>query len=276
MRRRILTLVATLPLVAGCALASGTDPSVPTGAPSDGLPTPGASASPTTARASDGTATGPSAGPASSPRPLPACRYRDEPVLGDPDRDWATLVLDTVSTLPQGWAPERLVGTRRVGLPGGFEVSRVMIDDLGALADAARDAGVPIAVQSAYRSYAYQVTTFQGWVARSSEREARQVSARPGHSEHQLGTAVDLRSAGDARPPWELDDFAETPTGAWLAEHAWEHGFVMSYPDGAHDETCYSYEPWHYRYVGRDVAAAVHESGLTPRRYLWETYWAQP
>lgn len=260
-------------LVGGCAFAAGADPSLPASTPIGELPTPDPSVIPAGTPAATEPAA--SSGPIATLQPLPACRYRDEPVLGDPDRDWATLVLDTVYTLPEDWAPDRLVGTRRAGLNGGYQVSRVILDDLTVLADAARDAGHPIAVQSGYRSYAYQVATFQGWVARSSEREARKVSARPGHSEHQLGTAVDLRSAGDATPPWELDDFATTPAGRWLAEHAWEYGFVMSYPKGAADETCYSYEPWYYRYVGRDVAAAITESGLTPRRYLWETYWAQ-
>jgi len=214
--------------------------------------------------------------PGASPRPLPDCEYLDEPALGDPARDWATLVLDTVFTLPEDFEPDRLVGTRRAGLNGGFQVSRVMLDDLTAMAAAAKDDDAALAVQSAYRSYAYQVRTFQGWVDQSSEQEARRVSARPGHSEHQLGTGVDLRSADDATPPWALDDFATTRAGAWLADHAWEHGFVMSYPKGKRGETCYAYEPWHYRYVGRDVAAAIHDSGLTPRRYLWETYWATP
>jgi D-alanyl-D-alanine carboxypeptidase len=209
-----------------------------------------------------------------TPLPLPTCEYRDVPVLGDPARDWATLVLDTVYTLPEDFAPARLVNTRRAGLNGGFRVSRVMLDDLTSMAEAARDDDAAFAVQSGYRSYAYQARTFQGWVDRSSEREARQVSARPGHSEHQLGTGLDLRSADDPTPPWELDDFAATTAGAWLAEHAWEHGFVMSYPRGKRGESCYAYEPWHYRYVGREVAAAIHDSGLTPRRYLWETYWA--
>ena len=98
------------------------------------------------------------------------------------------------------------------------------------------------------------------------------MSARPGHSEHQLGTALDFRSADDPTPPWQLDDFADTAAGGWLHDHAWEYGFVLSYPKGASAETCYAYEPWHYRYVGRDIAAAIHASGQTPRRYLWETY----
>lgn len=211
---------------------------------------------------------------AASPRPLPACQYLDEPVLGHPATDWATLVLDTVFTLPGDFEPARLVDTRRAGLNSGFKVSRVMLDDLTAMAKAGKDDGAALAVQSAYRSYAYQVRTFQGWVDQSSEEEARKVSARPGHSEHQLGTSLDFRSADDSSAPWSFEDWATTWTGAWLADHAWEHGFVMSYPRGERDETCYSYEPWHYRYVGRDIAAAIHDSGLTPRRYLWETYWA--
>jgi D-alanyl-D-alanine carboxypeptidase len=55
-----------------------------------------------------------------------------------------------------------------------------------------------------------------------------------------------------------------------MARNAWRFGFVMSYPKGREAETCYAYEPWHYRYVGREVAQAIHDSGLTPRRYLWE------
>jgi D-alanyl-D-alanine carboxypeptidase len=186
--------------------------------------------------------------------------------------DWATVVVDTIYRLPRGFKPADLVSTGRAGLNTGYKVSRVVIDDLRAMARAARAAGAGLAVQSAFRSYQYQVTTFAGWVARSSEAEARTVSARPGHSEHQLGTAIDFRSADDPTPPWQLADFADTAAGAWLHDHAWEHGFVLSYPKGESAETCYAYEPWHYRYVGRDVAAAIHASGETPRRYLWETY----
>jgi len=93
-------------------------------------------------------------------------------------------------------------------------------------------------------------------------------SARPGHSEHQLGTAIDLRSYSGP-PAWELEDWAATPEGAWVAANAHIYGFVMSYPKGMSDVTCYVYEPWHYRYVGRETAAAIHRSGLTPREYLW-------
>ena len=209
-----------------------------------------------------------------SPRPLPACEYLDEPVLGDPARDWATLVLDTVFTLPEDFEPERLVGTRRAGLNGGFQVSRVMLDDLAAMATPRR----PMAPRwrSSRRTGAVPTRcapSRAGWTSRASRRHARSAHG-PATRSTSWGRDWTSGSADDATPPWELDDFATTKAGAWLAEHAWEHGFVMSYPKGKRRETCYAYEPWHYRYVGRDVAAAIRESGLTPRRYLWETYWA--
>ncbi len=75
-------------------------------------------------------------------------------------------------------------------------------------------------------------------------------SARPGHSEHQLGLAIDFKTAGGAAA-WRYADWARTREGAWLARNAWRYGFVMSYPAGKRSLTCYAYEPWHYRYVGR-------------------------
>lgn len=255
-------MVAVTLTLSGCAFTGG-PPSTPVSSTSASPSAPPASAVAVTP--TPGTS-------ARAAAALPTCRYDDVPVTVDPAEEWATVVVDTIYRLPRRYAPDDLVGTARAGLNSGYKVSRVVIDDLRDMAAAAQDAGAGLAVQSAYRSYQYQVTTFAGWVARSSEAEARKVSARPGHSEHQLGTALDFRSADDATPPWELDDFADTDAGGWLLDHAWEYGFVLSYPRGAADETCYSYEPWHYRYVGREIAAAIHASGQTPRRYLWETY----
>ena len=131
----------------------------------------------------------------------------------------------------------------------------------------AADAGNPVAVQSAYRSRERQADVFAGWVASSGEREARRFSARPGHSEHQLGTALDLRAAAGGAP-WS-GQFGDTQAGRWLASHAQEFGFVLSYPQGAEDRTCYGGEAWHIRYVGRELAAEVASSGLTLREFLW-------
>jgi D-alanyl-D-alanine carboxypeptidase len=146
-----------------------------------------------------------------------------------------------------------------------------VIDDLAAMTKAAAAAGTPIAVQSAYRSYATQVTTFQYWVNLDGYARALLYSARPGHSEHQLGVAIDFKSAAGG-PPWSGSDWALSPAGSWMKANAWQYGFILSYPKGERSKTCYDYEAWHYRYVGREEAAAIHASGLTTREYLWRHF----
>jgi D-alanyl-D-alanine carboxypeptidase len=104
-------------------------------------------------------------------------------------------------------------------------------------------------------------------VRTSGEAEARRFSARAGHSEHELGTAIDFKAAGGGSP-W-TKAFARSRHARWLAANAWRFGWIQSYPTGAEDQTCYGPEAWHYRYVGRDVAAAVHASEMTLRAWLW-------
>jgi D-alanyl-D-alanine carboxypeptidase len=200
--------------------------------------------------------------------PLPSCAYRGIPATRISYGDWGTTVLDTVFQLPRGYAPPDLVDTRMAGLNAGNLIRSIAIDDLAALVAAAKADGASLAVQSAYRSYLGQVLTFSNWVHQVGTKAALQTSARPGHSEHQLGTAIDFRSVGGAAP-WTYADWGTTSEGAWLAANAWKFGWVMSYPRGATAMSCYQYEPWHYRYVGRSAAAAVHQAGGTLRAWLW-------
>ena len=183
--------------------------------------------------------------------------------------EWATSLLDTIYCLPADYAPNDLASVAQAGLSGNWKVRSLAIDDLRAMASAARAAGAPIAVASAYRSHQQQVRLFQGYVDRDGYDQAVMESARPGHSEHQLGTALDFKSPGGPAP-WSLADWVETPAGAWMRDHAWQFGFVMSYPAGASEVTGYMYEPWHYRYVGRETAASIHDSGTTTREWLWQ------
>lgn len=205
---------------------------------------------------------------ADSPAPLPACAYGDVVVAGDPWLDHAEMLLDTTFRLPDTPDPPDLVSVREAGFASDHLVRAVLIDDLRALREAAEAAGMGLEVQSAYRSFAYQRQVFAGWVARLGEAQALRVSARPGHSEHQLGTAIDFRSRGGPAP-WELDDWGRTPEGAWLIANAHRFGFVLSYPAGEEERTCYDYEPWHYRWLGRERAAEVQASGEPLRAWLW-------
>lgn len=209
-------------------------------------------------------------------RPLPECRYDDMRTRYDQPTEWRKTLLDTIYKVPPSYVPGSLVSTGQATLNSGYRVRRAVIEDLEALARAARSAGAAVAVQSAYRSYATQAQVFQSWVDQIGYEEALKVSARPGHSEHQLGTTIDFRSASSSRPPWDYDDWAATAPGRWMKQNAWRYGWLMTYTKGDRSETCYSYEPWHYRYVGRETASAVRESGMTLRRYLWVTHHSDP
>ena len=200
--------------------------------------------------------------------PLPTCDYLDLPAARVAYGQWGSTVLDTVFQLPGGYAPGDLVDTSQAGLNGTHLIRAIAVQDLAAMIDAASAAGARLAVQSAYRSYAGQVLTFNGWVTQVGYAEALKTSARPGHSEHQLGTAIDFKTVGGIAP-WRYADWATTTEGAWLVANAWKFGWVMSYPKGTSAVSCYRYEPWHYRYVGRTTAAAVHDAGVTPREWLW-------
>ena len=202
---------------------------------------------------------------------LPACRYGD--VLTTPRAygDWSITLVDTILRVPKGYVPPDLVPVTRAGLAGKDRMIRaVAIDDLEAMAEAALAAGAPIGVESAYRDDAAQRSLYEDW-ERSGAATSLEAPARPGHSEHQLGLAIDFRSdAPDAQPGQER--FATTPGGRWMAAHAWEYGWLMSYPDDAEGRTCYAHEPWHFRYVGRALAARIHLSALTVREYLWSQF----
>jgi zinc D-Ala-D-Ala carboxypeptidase len=208
--------------------------------------------------------------PAAPDRPVPVCVHAEEVVRSGLDARPPTTLVDIGRRLPPGYTPPQLVTTAGLPLSGVATVRRIVLDDLRALARAAREAGHTLAIRTAYRSEAFQEVLFRDWVRREGREAALRRSARGGHSEHQLGTAIDFAEPG-ARPPWEYGDWAETPIGGWLAEHAWQHGFVMSYSRGDEATTCYGYEPWHYRYVGRAAARAIRELDITLREYLWLT-----
>lgn len=128
----------------------------------------------------------------------------------------------------------------------------------------AESQGVSITTLSAYRSYATQKSTYQNYVAQDGVAQADTYSARPGHSEHQTGLAVDLGSG-----TCNLEAcFGETPAGKWLAANAHAFGFIVRYQEGKEKLTGYQYEPWHLRYVGDELAAEIYKSGKTMEEFF--------
>lgn len=187
--------------------------------------------------------------------PLPACTTADEPAPFRGYSQWASTFIDTRFGLARAYVPPELVSTSNAGTNGGYLVRRLVIPDLRALVAAARAAGITIRVDSAYRSYARQAAVYAYYVDLLGPVQGALRAARPGHSEHQLGTALDIRNT--------------TGAYAWIARNAWRYGFAVEYPKGQSAISCYRYEPWHIRYYGRTRAASIHASGMVPRAWLW-------
>jgi D-alanyl-D-alanine carboxypeptidase len=192
-------------------------------------------------------------------------------------RDESVWVLYPVTKdvgLPANYVPADLVRTTAGGSgpQGALPVRRLITPDLEAMFAAAQRDGVSLGILSGYRSYEAQENLFLAsvgqQVARGVDREAAEANAnrfraRPGHSQHQLGTTVDLTSP-------EMDyrlgqRFAETRAGQWVRARAWEFGFVLPYTPISEPRTGYASEPWHVRWLGRALAAVLMADGYLDR-----------
>ncbi|MFZ1258435.1 MAG: M15 family metallopeptidase [Candidatus Saccharimonas sp.] len=152
---------------------------------------------------------------------------------------------------PLDYTPADLVTVNDITLR-----KEAMTQTTALLAAAAVDSQ-PIAVTSSFRSYDTQVATYAYWVEISGVNQADTYSARPGYSEHQTGLAIDVK-AGECA----LSCFADTSQYTWLAQHAAEYGFIQRYPADLMAITGYQAEPWHWRYVGKTVAADMKSKGI--------------
>ena len=129
------------------------------------------------------------------------------------------------------------------------------------MAAAAASEGIYLRVQSGYRSYSTQEGLYTRYCDSDGQDAADRYSARPGHSEHETGLAIDVNSVTNA--------FKDTPEGIWLAAHCPEYGFILRYPEGKEAQTGYIYEPWHIRYLGdRSLAREITDSGLCLEEYF--------
>ena len=172
-------------------------------------------------------------------------------------------LLDKRHSLPSDYEPADLVHLDGTGLPvsrAGHRLRKPAFDSLVVMDKAARSEGISLLVSSSYRSYAYQSEVFSRNVAEMGKKEAERVSAAPGTSQHQLGTAIDFGSITDA--------FAETAASKWLAKNAGRFGFSLSYPKGQEGLTGYVWESWHYRYIGKDAVALGDEYFGGIQQYL--------
>ncbi|MBG6059258.1 D-alanyl-D-alanine carboxypeptidase [Cryobacterium sp. MP_M5] len=267
-RRRIVALTVVAVLLAGGALAIGTvsgraatsltgavtrtghqaaPPKAPTSLP---MPTP------------QPTSTGPARpSPTGSQPPAVVPTFnRSARSIDDPTSLWA--VVDKVRPLqPADYTPPDLV---EVPVPHVWqpmlraEASNAVVAMFAAFT---AETGLQLQSQSSYRSYGTQVDVYNQDVAANGQAFADTSTARPGTSEHQTGLAIDISALpGNC----SLDPcFGATPHGQWLAQNAWRFGFLLRYPADKVPITGYGYEPWHFRYIGADLATEMHNTGVT-------------
>jgi D-alanyl-D-alanine carboxypeptidase len=199
---------------------------------------------------------------------LVGCAVACASPFGVPDfrhADSKAVLVNKRFALPREWKPHRLVVPRVRFTFAGFHEKRQVRSDvakpLQRLFAAAERDGVPLAGVSAYRSERTQRDLYAAKVASSGRKAADRVVARPRHSEHETGLAIDV-SGADGRCQAE-PCFAHTPQAEWLETNAPAYGFIVRYPEDGEASTGYAYEPWHLRYVGVRLARAVTASGLT-------------
>ena len=119
---------------------------------------------------------------------------------------------------------------------------------------------------SGFRSYQTQVQLFNNYKARDGEKAANKYSSKPGHSEHQTGLSFDVGAQGSDKNLYR--SFGKTKEGKWIKKHAADYGFIVRYGKHKENETGYQYEPWHLRYLGKDKAKKVKQSGKSLESYL--------
>ena len=163
--------------------------------------------------------------------------------------------------LPSDYVPSNLV-TIESKYGKSLPLESTVYEQYKLMWNAAKEQGLSLYIRSPYRSYQTQNRLYNDYVARDGKKAADTYSARPGYSEHQTGLAFDVTS-----PTTDFDTFRYSKEFTWLVEHAHEYGFILRYPEGKEYITGYIYEPWHYRYVGVEVATKMKETGLTYEEY---------
>ena len=186
---------------------------------------------------------------------------------------WRIILVNPWNTVPEDYDPTL------VEIPSGLATQGVLVsqecyDALIAMLEACNADTPRAVVVSGHRTHAYQEKLYKNKVSRVQAEgysyeealvEAAKVVAIPGTSEHQLGLAVDIV---DSRS-YSLTDYQATlPAQKWLMEHCWEFGFILRYPADKTPVTGIIYEPWHYRYVGLELAKELYDAGLTLEEYL--------
>lgn len=213
---------------------------------------------PTTAPATPTPEPNPEPEPEPTPEPEPGFD-RSAQSLDDPMSLW--VVSNKLRPLnPTDFTPTDLVPTEGVENQNGQPLREPAARAAEAFIAGAAEAGHTVQIISAFRDHVLQASLYESYIIRDGQAAADTYSARPGHSEHQTGLVVDLDDYG---PCYLNACFGDTPAGMWLAENAADYGFIVRYPEGKQEITGFTPEPWHFRYVGPELALEMQRTGIT-------------
>lgn len=196
---------------------------------------------------------------ASADTPDEAVLYTEE--LNTEDAEWALLLVNPEHPIGEYIPPELTT------LSNGVQIDTRIYPALQAMYDAMYAFGYAPFTREDFRTFEDQQAIMEtriarhmaeGYTAEGAKAQAEKYVAAPGKSEHQTGLAVDINAS----------DGNTWPMYNWLSQHAYEYGFIMRYPQGSESITGYQYEPWHYRYVGKEAAAEITGKGITLEEYL--------
>lgn len=178
--------------------------------------------------------------------------------------------------LPDGYEPADLVDPNVYHYAAEGDSKRQMREEaakaLESLFKLAKEQGIELIAVSGYRSYDRQKQIYDSSVTTNGQEYADKYSASPGTSEHQTGLAMDIGSSTETVATLLEESFKQTSEGEWLAENAHYEGFIIRYPEGKTGITGYNYEPWHIRYVGKEIATAIYDDDLTLEEYFGYDY----
>ena len=187
--------------------------------------------------------------------------YQNIKIIKDPDN--LLVLVNKNNRLPDDFVPKNL---EKINLAFANE-DKYMVkeakEQFEKLSAEANSIGYNIIAVSTYRSYDYQEKLFTGYIKEKGEEHTLNYSAKPGHSEHQTGLAVDVMGSNN-----DYNLFEESIEFEWMVNNAHKYGFILRYPKDKYEITGFKYEPWHYRYVGRTIANYIYNNNLTLEEYI--------
>lgn len=184
---------------------------------------------------------------------------KEDKIINEKDNNVPEIVLKDGLTYINGI----LIVNKTYPLPKNYNPGSLSIDvknSFDEMKEAAKKDNIKLWIESGYRSYSLQTDLYNNYVLKDGKEKADTYSARPGYSEHQTGLAIDLNIVNSS--------FEGTKEANWIEQNCYKYGFIIRYPKGKELITGYKYEPWHIRYLGKEISEKIYKSGKTLEEYL--------